>query len=76
MNEVTLKIPQEFLLPVFLSSGFALSSKFTVSTKQREKTETVSHVPSRAFLQTSLYGFEKKLFERQGWQGMDRIEGT
>jgi hypothetical protein len=34
------------------------------------KTDTVSHVPTRIFLQTSLYVFEKKLFERQGWQGL------
>ncbi len=33
-----------------------------------KKTETVNHVQGRIFLHTSLYGFESKLFEQQGWQ--------
>ncbi len=34
------------------------------------RTVPVNHVPGRVFLQTSLFGFEKTLFERQGWQGL------
>ncbi len=34
------------------------------------KTESVNHVPGRVFLQTSLYEFEPKVFERQGWLGL------
>ncbi len=34
------------------------------------KTESVNHVPGRVFLQTSLYEFELKVFERQGWHGL------
>jgi hypothetical protein len=34
------------------------------------KTETVNYVQERVFLHTSLYGFESKLFKRQGWQGL------
>ncbi len=34
------------------------------------KTESVSHVPGRLFLHTGLHSFEKKLFERQGWEGL------
>ncbi len=34
------------------------------------KTESVSHVPGRLLLHTGLHSFEKKLFERQGWEGL------
>ncbi len=34
------------------------------------KTESVNHVTGRLFLHTSLHSFEKKLFERQGWEGL------
>jgi hypothetical protein len=34
------------------------------------KADPINHVPGRLVLFTSLYDFEKKLFERQGWQGL------
>jgi hypothetical protein len=34
------------------------------------RSDPINHVPGRVVLLTSLYGFEKKLFERQGWQGL------
>ncbi len=34
------------------------------------KTESVNHVPGRAVILTSLYVFETRLFERQGWHGL------
>ncbi len=34
------------------------------------KTESVSHVAGRLYLHTTLHGFENKLFERQGWEGL------
>jgi uncharacterized membrane protein YgcG len=34
------------------------------------KTETVNHLPGRVFMQSSLYEFEPKVFERQGWLGL------
>jgi hypothetical protein len=34
------------------------------------RSDPINHVPGRVVLLTSLYDFEKKLFERQGWQGV------
>jgi hypothetical protein len=34
------------------------------------RTNPINHVPGRVFLRTSLFGFEKTLFERQRWQGL------
>ncbi len=34
------------------------------------KADPVNHVPGSVVLFTSLYEFDKKLFERQGWQGL------
>jgi hypothetical protein len=34
------------------------------------KTEGVNHVPGRAVILSSLYEFEPRLFERQGWHGL------
>ncbi len=34
------------------------------------RSDPINHVPGRVVLLTSLYDFEKKLFERQRWQGL------
>jgi len=54
-------------LPDYSLMGYnAVLRQILVNTKA----EPVSHVPGRVVLITSLYEFDKKLFERQGWQGL------
>jgi hypothetical protein len=77
-KEVALRIAHEHGRPLkglgheieFRNSIWTKLTTYRRQVLVNTKTESVNHVPGRAVIISTLYGFEKKLFERQGWHGL------